>query len=419
VRGPKMSIGAGAQSVVFIVLLLVSSAWGSPQEKVLHNFDVTGTDGHYPLATLVFDAAGNLYGTTSYGGSGSCGDNGVGCGSVFELTPKAGGGWTEKILYSFRNDDKDGNHPYAGLIFDTAGNLYGTTLYGGVYDYGTVFELTHQKAGTWTEKVLHNFNDNYEDGIWPYAGLIIDAAGNLYGTAAYGGVKGNGTVFELMREADGHWMEKTLHNFSYDGKDGNAPYASLIFDSVGNLYGTTLQGGTYGTGTVFELSPKEGGEWRESILHSFRNNSKDGYYSNAGLIFDAAGSLYGTTRLGGAYNYGTVFRMTRKTAGGWTEKVLHNFNLNGEGFYPYAGLIIDEGGNLYGTTSNEGYGIGVVFELTKQANEGWREKVLHGFNDENGDYPYGGLIFDAAGNLYGTTAYGGTKAGGTVFEITP
>jgi uncharacterized repeat protein (TIGR03803 family) len=381
-----------------------------------------GTDGHYPRASLIFDAAANIYGTTSYGGSGSCGDNGVGCGAVFELTPKVGGGWTERVLYSFKNNGKDGNHPYAGLIFDAAGNLYGTTLDGGVYDYGTVFELTPQKAGTWTEKVLHSFNNNYKDGVWPYGGLIFDAAGNLYGTTADGGGKGYGTVFELAPEAAGRWKEKILHNFSYNGKDGYAPYASLIFDSVGNLYGTTLQGGTYGTGTVFELMPQAvaAGRWREKILHNFNYNGKDGYYSNAGLILSAAGNLYGTTRLGGAYNYGTVFELTPKVGGGWTEKVLHNFNFNGkDGFYPYAGLILDAGDNLYGTTSNEGYGVGAVFELTPKACGSWKEKVLHNFNYTNGNYPYGGVILDSAGNLYGTTTYGGTKGGGTVFEITP
>src|ERR1019366_934096 len=211
--------------------------------KVLYSFIHNGTDGGFPQAGLIFDAAGNLYGTTSEGGtSSSCSG---GCGTVFELTPTAGGGWTEKVLHNFNSNGTDGANPYAGLIFDAAGNLYGTTTVGGTYYYGTVFELTPTAGGGWTEKVLHSFNYNGTDGNNPQASLTIDAAGNLYGTTSGGGTYGNykGTVFELTPAAGGDWTETVLHNFV--GPDGAAPLAGLIFDAAGNLYGTTSGGGTY------------------------------------------------------------------------------------------------------------------------------------------------------------------------------
>ncbi len=278
-------------------------------------------------------------------------------------------------------------------------------------------------GGGWTEKVLYRFRDNFKDAAWPYASLIFDAVGNLYGTTIVGGTHGYGAVFELTPKTSEGWTERVLHSFNYDGKDGNAPYAGLIFDTAGNLYGTTLQGGTYGTGTVFELTPKVGGGWIEEILHNFPNNDgKDGYYSNAPLVLGAAGSLYGTTRLGGTYNYGTVFELTPKGGGRWIEKVLHSFNLNSaDGYYPYAGLALDAAGNLYGTTSDEGYGWGTVFELMPKEVGGWKERLLHNFNfnHKDGTEPYAGVTLDAAGTLYGTTLGGGVHGYGTVFEITP
>ncbi len=258
---------------------------------------------------MIIDAAGNLYGTTEYGGDYSCG--GPGCGTVFELMPTEGGGWTEKKLHNFGNGT-DGVFPLADLNLDVAGNLYGTTYGGGglcSYGCGTVFELTPNGNGNWTEKVLHSFNDNGTDGDLPYAGLIFDAAGNLYGTTVAGGSSYAGTVFELTPHGNGNWTEKVLHSFSNVGTDGASPFAGLIFDAAGNLYGTTTYGGNH-PGTVFELTPTGGGDWTEKVLHSFSNVGTDGAYPYGGLIFDAAGNLYGTTYLGGTYNYGTVFEVT-------------------------------------------------------------------------------------------------------------
>jgi uncharacterized repeat protein (TIGR03803 family) len=238
--------------------------------------------------------------------------------------PQAGGFWTEKVLHNFSNTGPDGAEPVAGVIFDSAGNLYGTTLYGGVNRthggyVGVVFELT-PSGGGWIEKILYSFAQSKYDAAGPWGSLIFDSAGNLYGTTTSGGrYFGDGTVFELSPQAGGSWTETILHSFSDAERDGYHPYCNLIFDSAGNLYGTTSQGGAYGQGsgfvggTVFELTPGSGGNWTERILHSFGNES-DGSEPLAGLIFDAAGNLYGTTEFGGGgvgLGTGIAFEISR------------------------------------------------------------------------------------------------------------
>ena len=398
---------------VFELMPKAGEGW---TEQVLYSFNNNGADGAGPAAGLIFDKNGNLYGTTSEGGT-------HGVGMVFELAPAQGGGWTEQVLYSFSTNGPVGADPAAGLIFDAAGNLYGTTNRGGTHDFGTVFELTpNAGGGGWTETVLYHFS-NYPDGAYPVAGLIFDAAGNLYGTTGGGGTRDVGTVFELTPKAGGGWTETVLYNFSTKGPVGAYPYAGLIFDGAGNLYGTTSEGGTRGVGTVFELTPKAGGGWTEQVLYNFSTNGPVGAYPFAGLIFDAAGNLYGTTNRGGTHGYGTVFELTPTAGGGWTEAVLYSFSTNGPvGAYPDAGLIFDKNGNLYGTTYEGGTdNSGTVFELTPKAGGGWTEKVLYSFhyNGPDGYHPWAGLVFDAAGNLYGTTSDGGTFGAGVVFEITP
>ncbi len=426
-RAAKAALAIAIVFALTVALIQSSQAQtpatgGGWTEKVLHSFNPNGVDGLASWAGLIFDAAGNLYGTTGGGGT----DNG---GTVFELTPSpnaVGGGWTVKILYSFKFNGEDGVGPLAGLTFDAAGNLYGTNAYRGPSDGGTVFELTpspNAVGGRWTEKVLHSFGSG-TDGAGPHASMIFDAAGNLYGTTQGGGTYSWGTVFELTPTEGGNWTEKVLYSFNPSGGDGYYPFASLIFDAAGNLYGTTGGGGASGDGTVFELTPTVVGNWTEKVLHSF--NFTDGADPLAALIFDAAGNLYGTTFYGGTYNEGTVFKLTPTAGGGWTEEVLHSFG-NGMGASnPYAGLIFDAAGNLYGTTVNGGiytsctygtYGCGTVFKLTPSGG-GWTEEVLHSFgNGTDASNPYASLTFDAAGNLYGTTVYGGTYGYGTVFEI--
>ncbi len=431
-QGKRLSLGLRAMLAILSVALLATSTWAVSHEKVLYSFE--GPPG-YPATTyagLVSDAAGNLYGTSEQGGFGC---EQWGCGTVFELSPNGSGGWTETVLYTFCMlwACGDGDQPAAGLIFDGAGNLYGTTAGGGIHGDGTVFEMSPNGSGGWTETVLHSFNDNGTDGADPqFAALIFDARGNLYGTTVVGGIHcggyGCGTAFELSPREGGGWTETVLHSFG-NGTDGQNPYAGLIIDAAGNLYGTTGGGGIHGDGTVFELSPREGGGYTETVLHSFGNPAtQDGNGPLGGLISDAAGNLYGTTEGGGIHSGGTAFELSPREGGGWTETLLHSFGnpATQDGFAPSAGLISDSAGNLYSTTflggihSCQGAGCGTVFELTPRQGGGWTETVLHSFNDNGSDgfYPEDGLILDAHGNLYGTTPSGGIGAG-TVFEITP
>jgi uncharacterized repeat protein (TIGR03803 family) len=423
-RGKRRSIALRVTLAIFAVTLFVAGA-DATTEKVLYSFN-NSKSGFGPQASLISDQSGNLYGTAPVGGV-------YQAGTAFELMPKAGGGWTENVLHNF-GKGSDGKNSYAGLIFDSAGNIYGTASGGGVYKVGTAFELMPKAGGGWTEKVLHNFGKG-SDGTAPYSSLIFDSAGNLYGTTISGGDLscntgfGCGTVFELTPKAGGGWTEKILHKFN--GKNGSQPSGSLIFDAAGtNLYGATVFGGPSNSGIVFELTPKAGGGWTEKVLHKFPPNfGRDGYNPTGSLTFDASGNLYGTTFVGGhggRANSGTVFRMTPQADGSWTETVLHNFTQNADGYTPFGGLIFDGVGNLYGTTfsgGSNGTEKGTVFKLAPQAGGTWTESLLYSFcsltNCRDGAKPVAGLIFDADGNLYGTTLQGGTSGTGTVFEITP
>ncbi len=415
-------LGPSALIPVLSVLLLIAAPSAQAQtETLLYSFN--STDGSSPYAGgLIFDGAGNLFGTTWMGGD-------YGYGAVFQLVP-GNGGWTENVLHSFNDNGEDGYHPYAGLILDTAGNLYGTTVEGGAYGAGTVFQLTPGLGGVWTETMLHNFNNNGKDGAGPLAGLTLDADGNLYGTTENGGAHGGGTVFQLALGARGKWKEKILHNFN--GTDGGFPFAGVIFDAEGNLYGTTYGGGASGKtpfGTVFQLKREGNGGWAEKVLHAF--NGTDGGYPEASLIFDADGNLYGTANGGGAsgetcaeYGCGTVFQLAPPgIKGKWTETVLHIFSDDGtDGYNPASGLIFDAAGNVYGTTNGGGtFFLGSVFELTPEAGgTTWTETVPWSFGNSNDGFdPYAGLVFDTAGNLYGTTHQGGDFGYGAVFEIRP
>jgi uncharacterized repeat protein (TIGR03803 family) len=413
-------------ALVFAALIMANTRAAGQTEMLLHSF--SGLDGFFPDARLTADASGNFYGTTYEGGTNDTG-------TVFELSPQAGGGWTEKVLYSFGpNGSGDGLGPTAAVILDAAGNLYGTTAYGGAGG-GIVFELTPQANGSWTEKILHSFGLP-GDGHTIFAGLIFDSAGNLYGTAGGGGSGTHcsssstpcGMVFELSPQADGSWKETILHNFGSSSTDGQTPFSGLTFDAAGRLYGTTAYGGAHGDGTVFQLRPLTGGGWTESLLYSFcaQTNCADGSVPISPLIFDAAGSLYSTTAYGGGTSCyqgqgcGTVFKLSPAAGGRWTEKVLHAIN-RADGFAPDSGVIFDKAGNLYGTTSRgTPAGAGAVFELSPVGGGGWTSRVLHTFTNAgmDGASPEGGLTLDAAGNLYGTTFHGGTGFG-TVYKITP
>lgn len=407
-----------------IVFMLATAALfarpvAAQTESVLYSFP--HYKNGYPNGALLFDSAGNLYGTAGGGGV-----RNKDYGMVFELEPV--NGWTLNIARVF--DFKDGAVPTGGLISDASGNVYGTTYQGGaglcqqsgsVVGCGTVFELSPKIGGGWTEKVLHSFSGT-GDGYGPSSGVIMDAAGNLYGTAPYGGPHTGGVVFELSPKVGGGWTETVLCVFGhFYNSNGAAPYGGLVL-AGGNLYGTTESGGAFERGTVFELSPKTGGGWAETVLYSFAGGIIDGQTPYSEVIFDGSGNLYGTTANGGIYQGGTAFELS-PSAGGWIETILHSFAIDGaDGTNPVGGLVFDAAGNLYGTTSSGGANLaaGTVFKLAPAVG-GWTLTTLYNFNPNNGDAhsPFSTLILDASGNLYGTTGSGGAWGFGAVFEVTP
>src|SRR5277367_38696 len=366
-RQTNLRLFIGTIAAVAMVLTLAPRAFAAGSSKVLYKFR-GGTDAGHPFDGIVFDAQGNLYGTTSEGG-GTC--EGMPCGSVFKLTPNSDGGWTETVLHRFKGSD--GEMPYAGLVVDGAGNLYGTTPAGGSSGGGTAFELKRNSDGTWTEILLHTFCllTNCADGQGPFAGLTLDAAANLYGTTSNGGSLGVGTVFKLTPNSGGTWTETVL--LSFDGHDGAQPQAGVILDASGNLYGSTMLAGAGGGGTIFKMTPNPDGTWKEHVLYAFKAG-RDGAGPQDGVTLDAAGNLYGTTSLGGSSGCqdgcGTIFKLSPKMNGGWKETVLRRFTKN-DGATPYAGITFDASGNLYGTTRNGGStNDGVVFKLVPRQGGG-------------------------------------------------
>lgn len=396
-------------ALVFFTFFLVFLA-SARQTKILFKFKPR--EGAHPWNAMVIDSAGNLYGTTQEGGIPGCGPQDNGCGVVFQLAPQPDGTYTEQTLYRFRGGT-DGDLLYAGVVLDSGGNLYGTTAAGGAEDYGTAYELS-PGVGGWTKTLLHSFAAGPGDGEYP-GPIVFGQDGNLYGTT-YVGINpcGNGTVYELSPNAQSGWTENQLHCFS-SASDGFGPSAGVIFDPSGNLYSTTYIGGPNGNGTVFELSPS-GGSWTETILYSFGQNGS-GIYPYSSLVRDNDGNLYGIY-------YGGVFQLT-PSGSGWIYSVIYTYP-GPHGIGPNS-LIMDEEGNLYGTaeggasTNCGGGGCGAVFKLAHRK-KGWQMIVLHNFpGGAGGADPYGGLVMDQQGNLYGTTYHGGRKGCGggcgLVFEI--
>jgi uncharacterized repeat protein (TIGR03803 family) len=324
-------------------------------------YEFTGTDGEQPDAPLVFGPDGALYSTTYYGGSYSCNDGG--CGVVYSLRPPATScksaycPWTETVLYQFGSAGDGARPAFGALAFDKSDNIYGTTSIGGQdppYD-GTVFELT-RSGGQWSLNVLHSFTGQ-NDGGNPWSGLVFDNAGNLYGSTTGGGDNGGGTAFQMTPSRDA-WTLTTIYSFS-PNTQGYGSFCNLLLDSSGNLWGTTRYGGTGGAGTAFELTPSGGG-WGLNLLYSF-----PGYRgSQSSLIMDKQGNLYGTTVEGGKYGAGGVFKLTPSEYG-WTYTSLHDFSGAEDGYGPMGQIVMDGNGNLYGTASAAGpYKYGVVWEIT-------------------------------------------------------
>jgi len=382
----------------------------APVETMLYSF-AEDANGAYPVSRVVMGSNGRLYGTTSLAG--------IAGGTAFEMTRSQSGAWTITAVHDF-DVNSEGGYPQAGLVFDRAGHLYGTTSLGGnSFDAGTIFEWFYE-SGAWQLKVIHRFGVGH-DGQNPAGDLTIDAAGNLYGTTPLGGAFGQGTVFELTRSSGGEWTEHILHHFR-GNHDGGGPEGSLVFDSAGNLYGATYQGGGAtpcpgGCGTVFKLSPTASGKWIETVLYRFQGTT-DGSAPRGPLVVDHDGTLYGATNFGGvpscSGNCGTVFKIDPDGR----ETVLHNFSqAQTDGNYPLAGLVLGPGHDLYGTTYAGGsFGLGTVFRISKHG----KFTLLHSFHGypQDGAQPEAPVSFDRMGNAYGTTFSGGAGATGTVFAIT-
>lgn len=423
-----------ATLAMFAAVLVITSAAMAQTESVLHTFtggmdgsqgggffDATGSDA----GNLVFDDAGNLYGTAFQGGiTNTFCDNGT-CGVVYELSPDGSGGWSEKTLHAFTGGE-DGFWPRSGVVIDASGNIYGTTEWGGPYPAnclghgcGVVYELSPNGHGGYKTTVLHAFTGG-ADGANPYGNLILDSAGNLYGTTLLGGSltacsEGCGVAFELSRDANGSWSEELLHTFRWT--DGDQPYGGLVLDSTGNLYGSTTMGGTAGRGVIFEVSPKAGGGWQETTVHNFEG-FVDGTLPAGNLLLDTEGNIFGATFEGGLpacagdLGCGLIFELQRQS-GGWNISNLYIVPHDSPPS-PTGSLSMDSAGNLYEALAGYSNAVpGSVIKLTKSS--GYSETTIFEFSASataGGEYPDGGVTLDRVGNLYGTTSSGGSTSCG-------
>jgi len=438
-----------ALALAALVLPLAAKSWAAT-ETVLHTWiDTTSNENGGSVAGMAIDPSGNLYGVTF--GTAACS---VGCGSVFKLVRQSNGKFVYQPLYNFQGGLRgDGANPYGAPILDSAGNIYGTTM-GGGNGSGIVYKLAPMANGKYKETVLHIFGAfGSNDGTQPFSTLAFDSAGNLYGTTNQGGggaggtfcLNGCGAVFKLAPNGDGTWTESVIHSFpgTAGNTDGQNPHGGVVFDSAGNLWGTTQNGGNMeaclqfidvtGCGTVFELTPQANGQWAESTLFEF-DGEASGFNPWDGLVIDNAGNLYGMVTNGGGGN-GAVFQITPQPDGSVVESVIHPFTVCGtvctDGANPENGITIDPLGNLYGTTDLGGgggssTGDGTVFELKPESDGSWKETVLHRFTGgADGGFPLDDHVaVDAFGNVFGTTLNGGQKGlcpsgCGVVFEITP
>ena len=413
------------------LMCVTASAWAG--ETVLYSFP-GGANGRTPEGMLARDASGNLYGTTVLGG---ITNNQGGCGIVFELSPAAGGGYTQNIPYTFGSTSNDACNPGSGVILDSAANLYGTTTDGGSDGCGTVYELVSGSGGTWTEKILWNFTCG-DDGAYPYAGVVFDAQGNLYGTASAGGnaictlnggESGCGTVYKLALTTSGEWRETTLYQFTT--RDGISP-GPLSIDAHGNLFGTTFFGGPsetaanceFGCGVAFELTRDPGASFAFNLIYTFGVTSENDGTEPNGVIVANGSHLFGPTMTGGTVG-GTVWELTRGESG-WTETILYNFEGGSDAIAPESPLLLSAKGGFYGlaaggTSTHCTGGCGTLFRVAN-SESGWSDRVLSQFNKSNGDTNGSSgnqLIQDSAGNLYGVVATGGSAGYGVVFEFTP
>lgn len=400
-------IRALAATAVFILSLAAATATTT---NVIFSFDED--DGEYADTDLETDSAGNIYGTTVLGGD-------FGSGTVFQLSHTSTG-WVQTVLYSFTSGP-DGGEPYKGVTIDRQGNLYGTAVTGGSGSCeggcGVAYKLTYS-GGTWTQSVIHAFTGG-DDGSGPGSRVTVDANGDVYGMTPTGGAYGLGTIYRLHQEHDGTWNLTVIHAFT-GGPDGSSGSAGRMVLRGGHLFGAATTGGIYGSGVVFELKPRgNGGHWNFRTIYSFRGQP-DGSFPYGALLFDRRGNIYGTTYYGGANGIGSVYQLSPRPIGEADESVLYSFQDDGtDGNSPIGNLVADRVGNLYGTTSEGGLGSGVIFKLSPVGDQ-WMETVVHAFTGQpDGGFPYDGMVVDRFGNFYGATVHGGDNGDGAVYQFTP
>ena len=367
-------------------------------------------DGEYADTDLETDSAGNIYGTTVLGGD-------FGGGTVFRLSPTVDG-WMHTVLYSFTGG-ADGGEPYKGVTLDREGNLYGSAVTGGSGSCeggcGVVYKLTNS-GGTWTQSVIHAFTGG-DDGSGPGARVTVDRSGNVYGMTPTGGAYGLGTIYKI-HQAGGAWDFRVIHAFT-GGADGSSGSAGRMILRKGHLYGAATTGGNYGSGVVFELTPSGAGGWHFRTIYSFQGEP-DGNFPYGALLFDRGGNIYGTTYYGGENGIGAVYELSPRPIGGWEERVLYSFQGGTDGNSPISNLVFDEAGNLYGTTSEGGLGSGTIFKLSPVTSSQWTETVVHPFQGPpDGGFPYNGMVVDQFGNFYGATVHGGDNDDGSIYKLTP
>jgi uncharacterized repeat protein (TIGR03803 family) len=396
-----------AAALLFVFGLSLTLANATTTDVI---FSFEEDEGEYADTDLETDSAGNIYGTTVLGGD-------FGGGTVFQLSPTANG-WVHTVLYSFTGG-ADGGEPYKGVTLDRYGNLYGTAVTGGSGNCeggcGVVYTLTN-RGGKWTHRVIHAFTGG-DDGSGPGARVTVDPAGNIYGMAPTGGAYGLGTIYRIRQGSHGSPVFTVIHAFT-GGADGATGSAGRMVFRDGRLYGAATAGGTFGSGVVFELT-RRGGEWDFSTIYSFRGQP-DASFPYGALLFDGSGNIYGTTYYGGANSIGSVYKLSAQPAGEWAEEVIYSFQEGADGNSPISNLVMDNAGNLYGTTSEGGLGSGTIFKLSPVAAGKWNETVVHAFEGPpDGGFAYNGMVVDAFGNFYGATVHGGDDDDGCVYQFTP
>ena len=397
--------------MIMLLAIVAGGAWAVSGPQIIYSF-AGGSDGEYLDTDLIIDSMGNLYGTSVQGGD-------FASGTVWELSPTANG-WSHSVLYSFTGG-ADGGEPYKGATLDAQGNLYGTAVTGGggfcEGGCGVLWRLTRSASG-WTQSVIHTFTGG-EDGSGPGSGLTLGENGTLFGMTPTGGANGQGVIFQVRPAANGTWKFTVLHAFT-GGSDGGGASAGRMLRYKGSLYGVTTTGGANGQGVVFQLT-RTAGIWQFKTLYAFQGQPDAGF-PYGGLAVDSNGNLYGTTYYDGANNLGSVYELTPQPDGTWKETVLYSFQGGRDGSGSIGNLVFTSTGAIYGTTSAGGASCdcGTIFKLTAGLDGSRKEIVVYRFHGApDGAFAYNGMVGDGTGNFYGTTVHGGAQDDGVIYKLTP